>query len=324
MARVAVIQRAAGVARPRRPRCARRVGVGRTEARTRRRAAGRLPRGLRARLSGVDLAPAPRARHGPDRAAARAAGARRRSTWPRDDLAPLQRGGARARRDDRLRHRRASTASAAAARCTTASSSIGPDGELLNRHRKLMPTNPERMVWGFGDAIGLKVVDTPVGRVGALICWESYMPLARYALYAQGLRDLRRRRPTTAASAALATMQHIAREGGCWVARLRLRVPGARPARRPARPRRSCSATPTSGSTPATRSSSRRAARSSPVRCTQQRGILYAEIDLERVGAARRSLDVAGHYARPDVFQLQVNMRPQRPVRSPHPATAMD
>jgi nitrilase len=64
---------------------------------------------------------------------------------------------------------------------------IGPDGALLNRHRKLMPTNPERMVWGPGDAAGLKVVETPAGRIGTLICWESYMPLARYALYAQNI-----------------------------------------------------------------------------------------------------------------------------------------
>ena len=56
---------------------------------------------------------------------------------------------------------------------------IGPDGEVLNRHRKLMPTNPERMVWGLGDASGLRVVETPAGRVGGLICWENYMPLAR-------------------------------------------------------------------------------------------------------------------------------------------------
>ena len=93
---------------------------------------------------------------------------------------------------------------------------IGPDGALLNRHRKLMPTNPERMVWGFGDATGLKVVDTPCGRVGALICWESYMPLARCALYAQGVEIYVA--PTYDSGARwLATMQHIAREGGCWV-----------------------------------------------------------------------------------------------------------
>lgn len=64
---------------------------------------------------------------------------------------------------------------------------IGEDGTLLNKHRKLMPTNPERMVWGFGDATGLKVVKTNAGRVGTLLCWENFMPLARYALYAQGI-----------------------------------------------------------------------------------------------------------------------------------------
>ncbi|MGH8713672.1 MAG: nitrilase-related carbon-nitrogen hydrolase, partial [Casimicrobiaceae bacterium] len=64
---------------------------------------------------------------------------------------------------------------------------IGSDGGILNKHRKLMPTNPERMVWGFGDGSTLNVVDTPCGRLSTMICWESYMPLARYALYAQGL-----------------------------------------------------------------------------------------------------------------------------------------
>src|SRR5207253_2633008 len=63
---------------------------------------------------------------------------------------------------------------------------IGPDGAVLNRHRKLMPTNPERMVWGLGDASGLRISETPMGRVGGLICWENYMPLVRFALYAQG------------------------------------------------------------------------------------------------------------------------------------------
>src|SRR5436309_8289167 len=63
---------------------------------------------------------------------------------------------------------------------------VGPDGQILNRHRKLMPTNPERMVWGMGDASGLRVVDTPAGRVGGLICWENYMPLARFSIFAQG------------------------------------------------------------------------------------------------------------------------------------------
>src|SRR6266849_4430962 len=93
---------------------------------------------------------------------------------------------------------------------------IGPDGALLNRHRKVMPTSPERMVWGFGDATGLKPVDTPCGRVGALICWESYMPLARCALYAQGV-DIYVAPTYDSGERSIATMQHIAREGGCWV-----------------------------------------------------------------------------------------------------------
>ena len=93
---------------------------------------------------------------------------------------------------------------------------IGPDGTLLNRHRKLMPTNPERMVWGMGDASGLKVVDTPAGRLGALICWESYMPLARYALYAQDIEIYVAPTWDTGESW-LATMRHIAKEAGCWV-----------------------------------------------------------------------------------------------------------
>src|SRR5580765_9016066 len=92
----------------------------------------------------------------------------------------------------------------------------GADGALLNRHRKLMPTNPGRMVWGCGDATGLRAVDTPCGRVGALICWESYMPLARYALYAQGVEIYIA--PTyDHGERWVATMQHIGREGGCWV-----------------------------------------------------------------------------------------------------------
>jgi len=93
---------------------------------------------------------------------------------------------------------------------------IGADGRLLNRHRKLMPTNPERMIWGRGDGSGLNVVDTPAGRLGTLLCWENYMPLTRYALYAQNLEVLVA--PTwDCGDEWVATMRHIAREGGCYV-----------------------------------------------------------------------------------------------------------
>ena len=119
-------------------------------------------------------------------------------------------------------------------------------------HRKLMPTNPERMVWGCGDGSGLKVVDTPGGRLGTLVCWESYMPLARYALSAQGIELYIA--PTYDSASA-----------------------GSRPCK--------------------------------------ELGILYAEVDLQRIAAARRTLDVAGHYARPDLFDLRVDRAPMRPVR---------
>ena len=93
---------------------------------------------------------------------------------------------------------------------------IGPDGKVLNHHRKLMPTNPERMVWGQGDARGLQVVETAAGRIGGLICWENYMPLARFSLYAQGVEIYLA--PTwDAGSGWVSTMRHIALEGRCWV-----------------------------------------------------------------------------------------------------------
>lgn len=75
---------------------------------------------------------------------------------------------------------------------------LQPDGEVLGAHRKLMPTGAERLVWGYGDGSTLRVHDTPVGRLGGLICWENYMPLARYALYQQGLEVMSPRPGTTA------------------------------------------------------------------------------------------------------------------------------
>jgi len=93
---------------------------------------------------------------------------------------------------------------------------IGPDGAILNRHRKLVPTNPERMVWGHGDGRGLRVIDTGIGRVGGLICWENYMPLARYALYAEGV-EVYIASTWDEGDTWIATLRHIAAEGRCWV-----------------------------------------------------------------------------------------------------------
>ncbi len=93
---------------------------------------------------------------------------------------------------------------------------FGPDGRLLEKHRKLMPTGSERTVWGMGDGSTLNVVQTDLGRLGGLICWENYMPLARFHLYAQGVQVWVA--PTLARGDGwIATMRHIAREGRVWV-----------------------------------------------------------------------------------------------------------
>lgn len=188
---------------------------------------------------------------------------------------------------------------------------IGPDGQLLNRHRKLMPTNPERMVWGMGDASGLRVVDTPAGRLGGLICWESYMPLARYALYAQDLEIFVN--PTwDYGDACLVTLRHIAREAGCWVIGTATALQGSDlPEDFPERDRLykpeewvndgdAVVINPAGGVV------------AGPLH--REKDILYAEIDIEAARRARRSLDLCGHYARPDIFSLSVNRKPLPPV----------
>jgi nitrilase len=188
---------------------------------------------------------------------------------------------------------------------------IGPDGALINRHRKLMPTNPERMVWGMGDATGLKVVDTPAGRLGSLICWESYMPLARYALYAQGIEIYVA--PTwDAGESWLATMRHIAKEAGCWVIGTATALQGSDiPADFPERDRLfDPQEWINDGDAVVVKPTGAIAA--GPLR--REKGILYAEIDREAARRARRSMDVCGHYSRPDLFSLSVDRRPLSPV----------
>ena len=93
---------------------------------------------------------------------------------------------------------------------------LGPDGALLAKHRKLMPTGSERTVWGMGDGSTLPVVDTPHGRLSGLTCWENYMPLARFYLYSQGV-DIWTAPTLAPGDAWVASMRHIAREGRCYV-----------------------------------------------------------------------------------------------------------
>lgn len=189
---------------------------------------------------------------------------------------------------------------------------IDADGRIANNHRKLMPTNPERMIWGFGDGSGLNVVDTAVGRIGTLLCWESYMPLARYALYAQNI-DIYVAPTWDSGEMWLATMQHIAREGGCWVigCATALEV-GDIPTDIPyfdelfpskdewINPGDAVVYKPFGGVAAGPR--------------RKEKGLLLAEIDPSEARASRRKFDVSGHYARPDVFTLSVDRSKKRPV----------
>ncbi len=189
---------------------------------------------------------------------------------------------------------------------------IGPDGDVLNRHRKLVPTNPERMVWAPGDASGLHVVDAPFGRLGGLICWESYMPLARYSLYAQGVEVYVA--PTwDEGDGWISTMRHIAREGRCWVigsgCALNSRdIPDTFPSRETVFT--DSDTWINSGDSVVVAPGGQVVA--GPLR--DEYGILYCDLDADATGAFHRTLDVAGHYGRPDVFSLTVNRSPQDPI----------
>jgi nitrilase len=189
---------------------------------------------------------------------------------------------------------------------------LGADGSVLNRHRKLMPTNPERMVWGQGDATGLRSVDSGCGRIGALICWESYMPLVRYALYAQGL-DVYIAPTYDSGDRWIATLQHIAREAGCWVvgsgvafraADIRDAAPGLRELYPEA------DEWVNAGDSAVIAPGGKVVA--GPLR--NEVGVLYADVNREGIDNARRTLDVTGHYSRPDLFSLHVHTTALTPV----------
>jgi nitrilase len=189
---------------------------------------------------------------------------------------------------------------------------IDADGTIANNHRKLMPTNPERMVWGFGDGSGLNVVETAVGRVGTLLCWENYMPLARFALYAQNL-DIYVAPTWDSGETWLATMQHIAREGGCWVIGCATAlevsdIPTDIPYYDELFPNKDEWVNPGD----AVIYKPFGGIHAGPMH--KEKGLLFAEIDVSAARSSRRKFDVSGHYARPDVFSLSVNRAKQLPV----------
>jgi nitrilase len=189
---------------------------------------------------------------------------------------------------------------------------FGPDGRLMGKHRKLKPTAAERYIWGEGDGSTMATYPTAFGRIGGLICWENYMPLARMAVYGAGV-DLYLAPTADSRDTWLATMRHVACEGRCFVL--------------------SCCQYVTKGMYPVdlevreeldgapdvlSRGGSVIVSPLGNVMAGplyDAEGILTADLDMDQIPQARFDLDVAGHYARPDVFRLTVNQDPQPPVR---------
>jgi nitrilase len=188
---------------------------------------------------------------------------------------------------------------------------FGPNGTFLGKHRKLKPTAAERLIWGEGDGSTLPVFDTEIGRLGGLICWENYMPLARMTMYGKGI-ELYCAPTADARERWQSTLQHIALEGRCFVLGCNqfvtremypadLEIAGeldawpevlCRGGSAVYAPTGECIAGP----------------------LWEQEGILYADLDMEDIGRGKFDFDVTGHYARPDVFQLEVNEAPTAPV----------
>jgi nitrilase len=189
---------------------------------------------------------------------------------------------------------------------------FSPKGELLGKHRKLKPTAAERLIWGEGDGSTLTVVDSEYGRIGGLICWENYMPLARMAMYAKGV-DLYLAPTADSRDTWQATLRHIACEGRCFVL--------------------GCNQFVTKSMYPTNLPGIEEMSSQPEVICRggsaivsplgellagplfDAEGILYAGLDLGDIARSKFDFDVTGHYARPDVFQLKVNESPQPSVR---------
>lgn len=187
---------------------------------------------------------------------------------------------------------------------------FGPDGTFLGKHRKLMPTAMERIIWGFGDGSTMPVYDTTLGKLGAVICWENYMPMLRMTMYSKGIQ-LYCAPTADDRDTWLSSMQHVALEGRCFVltACQHLR-------------RKNC---PTDyaavhGNDPDTVIMRGGSAIIGPLGQVlagplfNEDGILTAEIDTGEIARSKYDFDVVGHYARPDVFRLHVNETPARPV----------
>jgi nitrilase len=184
---------------------------------------------------------------------------------------------------------------------------FGPDGRFLGKHQKLKPTGGERLIWGEGDGSTLTVIQTEIGSIGGLICWENYMPLARMAMYNKGV-ELYLAPTADARNIWQATLRHIACEGRCFVL--------------------GCNQYMTKEMYPDDLKELKELDEQPEIMCRggsviispqgkvlagplyEQEGILFADLDLGAIARSKFDFDVVGHYARPDVFQLTVNEKP--------------
>ena len=182
---------------------------------------------------------------------------------------------------------------------------IDAEGNLLGKHQKLVPTAPERMIWAQGNGSTLEVYDTPFGKLSGLICWENYMPLARYALYAWGVQIYLA--PTwDRGEPWLSTLRHIAKEGrvyvlGCSIALRKEDIPERFEFK--AKYYAEAGEWINKGDSVIVGPDGEFIA--GPLH--KEEGILYAELDPRQMRGPKWNLDVAGHYARPDVFRLTVS-----------------
>lgn len=187
---------------------------------------------------------------------------------------------------------------------------FAPDGQLLGKHRKLMPTALERMIWGFGDGSTLTVVDSPYGRIGSVICWENYMPMLRMAMYSKNVA-LYCAPTADDRDTWLSSMRHVALEGRCFV------LTACQFLRKKDFPD---TVRVSLGDSPDSLLMRGGSAIISPLGEVlagphfEGETILAATLDLGEIGRGKFDFDVAGHYSRPDVFQLIVNETPMRAV----------
>jgi nitrilase len=177
-----------------------------------------------------------------------------------------------------------------------------PDGRLVEKHRKLVPTNHERLIWGQGDGGGLRAFETPLGRVGGLICWENYMPLARFALYESGV-EIYIASTADDSEAWQATLVHIARESRAFVvAPSHFQRAAAYPDDFPLR--ELIAGTDVIGRGGSAILDPAGGYLAGPL--YGEEGILYAELEPARLWEERQRFDPAGHYHRPDLLKLSV------------------